>query len=124
MKQYDVIIVGAGPAGLRCAEILGQTNLKVLLLEKDESFGIKVCAGGITRKDMAILNLPDSLIEHKLTKTAVHSRRRSNHATAPEPIVFTLSRQALGAWQREQLNATKVEVRSNAKVTQVEKTTS
>ncbi|MEA3479944.1 MAG: NAD(P)/FAD-dependent oxidoreductase, partial [Bacteroidota bacterium] len=36
MKKFDVIIVGAGPAGLRCAEILGKSALKVLLLEKDE----------------------------------------------------------------------------------------
>ena len=36
MKKYDVIIVGAGPAGYFCAYELMQRNpsLKVLLLEK------------------------------------------------------------------------------------------
>jgi len=33
-ESYDVVIVGAGPAGLRCAEILGNSNLSVLLIEK------------------------------------------------------------------------------------------
>jgi len=121
MKQFDVIIVGAGPAGLRCAEILGQSELKVLLLEKDETFGNKVCAGGITRKDLAILDLPDSLIEHKITHTAVHSRKRSNETIVPDPFVFTVNRNELGAWQREQLNTTSVEVLTKSKVTSIAK---
>ena len=93
---YDVIIVGAGPAGLRCAEILGKSELSVLLLEKNAKMGQKVCAGGITRKDLAILDLPDNVIEHKVTKTAVYSRNKSSTAIAQEPFVlkeiFPLSR--------------------------------
>jgi len=34
MESFDVVIVGAGPAGLRCAETLGNSKYKVLLLEK------------------------------------------------------------------------------------------
>ena len=40
---FDVIIVGAGPAGLRCAEILGQSELSVLLLEKNAGEGGRKC---------------------------------------------------------------------------------
>jgi len=32
MEPYDVIIIGAGPAGLKCAETLGGTKLKFFLL--------------------------------------------------------------------------------------------
>lgn len=120
-KGYDVIIVGAGPAGLRCAEILGHSELSVLLLEKNPRMGKKVCAGGITRKDLAILDLPDEIIEHKVTKTSVHSRNSSSSAHAPEPFVFTLSREALGEWQRQQIEGTNIDVLNNAKVTEVNK---
>jgi len=120
-KVYDVIIVGAGPAGLRCAEILGQSDLSVLLLEKNAKMGQKVCAGGITRKDLAILDLPDEVIEHKVTRTAVHSRNNSSSANAPKPFVFTLSREVLGEWQRQQLKKTNVEVLTEAKVTEISK---
>jgi geranylgeranyl reductase len=48
MESYDVIIVGAGPAGLRCAEVLGGSRLEVLVTEKKSVIGPKVCAGGLT----------------------------------------------------------------------------
>lgn len=32
--NYDVIIIGSGPAGMSCALYLGRTNLKTLLIEK------------------------------------------------------------------------------------------
>lgn len=120
MKHYDVIIVGAGPAGLRCAELLGKESFSVLLLEKDKIFGNKVCAGGLTRKDMAVIDIPDSVIEHKVTKTAVFSKKRISKNNAPEPIVFTLKRANLGKWQKEQINGSKVEIRTNARVTEIQ----
>jgi geranylgeranyl reductase family protein len=48
MESYDVVIVGAGPAGLKCAEALGGTGLSVLVLEKRNTIGQKTCAGGLT----------------------------------------------------------------------------
>lgn len=37
MKQYDVIIIGAGPSGIFCAyELIRQKpDIKVLMIEKD-----------------------------------------------------------------------------------------
>lgn len=119
MKNYDVIIVGAGPAGLRCAEILNQSELSVLLLEKNSKMGQKVCAGGITNKDLAILDLPDDIIEHRVSKTAVHSPKRSSETNTKDPVVFTLSREELGEWQHEQLKNTKVDILTNARVSKI-----
>jgi len=122
VKHYDVIIVGAGPAGLRCAQVLSKSDLKVIVLEKDDdSFGDKVCAGGVTRKGMEILNFPDDIIEHKVTSTAVLSRKRSSSADAPEPIVFTLKRKDLTHWQKSLLDNTSVEFRINARVASITK---
>ena len=121
MKSFDVIIVGAGPAGLRCAEVLSKSDLHVLLLEKNDKMGIKVCAGGITNKDLAILDLPDSLIEHKVSSTAVHSAKRSSKAITKDPVVFTLSREELGEWQYGLIKNSTVKVLSNARVSEIHK---
>lgn len=47
-KEYDIIIIGAGPAGLKCAEELKNSKLTVLLIEKNNLIGPKICAGGLT----------------------------------------------------------------------------
>lgn len=119
-KQYDVIIVGAGPAGLMCAETLSKSDLSVLVLEKNEVFGKKICAGGLTRKGLALLDVPNDIIEHKIHKTAVFSRKKKSQTDAPEPFVYTVNRVTLGTWQKNRLNNTNVEVRNRAKVTQIE----
>ena len=38
MKSFDVVIVGAGPAGGQCARLLAQSGYKVLLAEQHEDF--------------------------------------------------------------------------------------
>lgn len=46
MEQHDVIILGAGAAGLFCAGQAGQRGLKVALLEKAEAPGKKILISG------------------------------------------------------------------------------
>ncbi|GAU07648.1 FAD-dependent oxidoreductase [Desulfoplanes formicivorans] len=47
-NRYDVVIVGAGPAGLACGMGLRDTRLSVLILERKDVIGPKTCAGGLT----------------------------------------------------------------------------
>jgi predicted Rossmann fold flavoprotein len=46
MQQYDVIIIGAGAAGLFCAVHAAGTGSRVLLLEKNEKPGAKLLLSG------------------------------------------------------------------------------
>jgi geranylgeranyl reductase len=119
MEQFDVIIVGGGPAGLECARELSASSLRVLLLEKQEGFGDKLCAGGLTLKDMEILPLPDHVIEQKILRTSIHSRRRSAGTLTKDPFIFTVNRRVLGTYQRGLLEETGVEVRTNSQVTEI-----
>lgn len=48
-SRFDVVIIGAGPAGISCAQALAGSSLSVLMLEKSETIGPKICAGGLTR---------------------------------------------------------------------------
>ena len=45
--SYDVIICGAGPAGLTASLVLGRAGLKVALIDKEEFPGKKVCGDAI-----------------------------------------------------------------------------
>jgi predicted Rossmann fold flavoprotein len=46
MEQYDVVVIGAGPAGLFCAIHAGSSNNRVLLLEKNPDPGKKLLLSG------------------------------------------------------------------------------
>lgn len=119
METYDVIIVGGGPAGLICAEALINSDLKVLLIEKGPVFGDKVCAGGLTRKDLGIFNLPDDIIQQKVFHTSLHSPGRFSEANTPDPIVVTVDRKALGKWQASLLENAPVKVWLNKRLIEV-----
>ncbi len=123
MEQYDVIIVGGGPAGLECARELSKSSLRVLLLEKREGFGDKLCAGGLTSKDMELLPIPDHIIEQKILRTSIHSRRRDAGTVTPEAKLFTVNRQVLGSYQRSLLDGTNVEVRTRSQVVEIRENT-
>lgn len=120
MKKYDVIIVGAGPAGLKCAEILGHSGKSVLLLEKNEKIGPKVCAGGLTGKNIEYLKLPPELVEHSYKEVVVHVNRIRKRIKWEKEFAFTIDREELGQWQLGKLNAfDNVEVRTDARVNAV-----
>ena len=120
MDVYDVIIVGGGPAGLRCAEILGKSDNKILLLEKDAVFGDKVCAGGLTRKDMAMLEVPDDIIEQKICDATLFSPRNQSITNTPSPLLFTVNRKELGKWQHDRLEGSGVTVHTSAQVIRID----
>lgn len=115
-----MIIVGGGPAGLQCARELAHSQLSVLLLEKAAVFGDKLCAGGLTLKDMEVLPLPDEVIQQKIFRAAIHSRHRSADTITPVPYLFTVDRKELGAYQRRLLDETRVVVKTQSQVTEIE----
>ena len=119
MKVYDVIIIGGGPAGLKCAEVLGHSDKSVLLLEKKDRFGEKLCAGGLTSKDIDILPIPDTIIEHQISRARLHSLRQSSDTPSPAPFLFTINRQALGTYQGSLLDKPGIDVKMNSQVVEI-----
>ena len=121
MKAYDVVIVGAGPAGMSCAEKLSETNLTTLLLEKNNEPGHKICAGGITRKGIELLNIPDEIVEQKVNSFVLHSPHFTNEKVWPGDIAFTVNRLNFGQWQLERLKNSNIHYQPNTRVTHVKK---
>ena len=55
IRHFDVIIVGAGPAGTSCALALKNSNLNILLVDKESFPRDKICGDAIASRSIKIL---------------------------------------------------------------------
>ena len=53
--MYDVIVVGAGPAGSTAAKVLAEKGLRVLLVERHKLPRYKSCSGVLIQKSMDLV---------------------------------------------------------------------
>jgi len=66
--EWDVIVVGAGPAGSTCAECLAKSGHRVLLLERDQKPGACAnCTGIIGVEAFEVFDLPRDLIVNSIS---------------------------------------------------------
>ncbi len=120
MEKFDVIIIGAGPAGLNCAKYLAKFGKSVLILEKNKIIGKKVCAGGLTQKTFEYLNLPSELLEHKFKAIHFKTPFYNYEIKSDNDFIYTVDRIKLGNWQAKQLENTCVEIKKETMVTKIE----
>lgn len=92
---FDLIIVGAGPGGLACAEIAASEGLKTLVLERKPVIGKKVCAGGVTWNGL-VRKIPIDISERQFTTQHVYTRHQKVTVAAPTPMIATVNREKLG----------------------------
>lgn len=72
--MYQVIIVGAGPAGAYLAYLLSREGINVLLLEKERLPRYKPCAGGITSKTARLLPFDLQSVIEDAIYTIIYTR--------------------------------------------------
>ena len=103
MEQYKTVIVGAGPAGLKCAKILAENDEDFIVFEKKPGFDRKICTGiwGLTKKTK-YMGLPDELFEKKFKRVIFSLPHRKNEIKLNKPFVATLNRKELSEWMYKQ----------------------
>ena len=67
MQDYDVLIVGGGPAGSACARKLVQAGRKVAVLDREHFPRTKLCAGWVTPEAVADLELDVATYPHRFS---------------------------------------------------------
>ncbi|HEV7746034.1 MAG TPA: NAD(P)/FAD-dependent oxidoreductase [Pyrinomonadaceae bacterium] len=78
MEHYDVIIIGAGLAGLHCARLLGKRGLTVLLADRKESLHTSIHTTGIfVRRTLEDFDIPEDCLGPVIRDVTLYSPSRS-----------------------------------------------
>ena len=115
--KYDVVIVGAGPAGLSCAETLAKGGKSVLVLEKNHKVGPKICAGGLTTKveDENFVSLKNA--DNIFYSIKLYFSKTCRKLTKDNSIIATIDREKLGKIMLEKAlkNGAEIKIETEAK---------
>jgi flavin-dependent dehydrogenase len=113
VREYDVVIVGAGPGGLSCARHLSGSGLRVLVLEKNGRLGRKICSGEISSKVIT----PEGFDRGKpWTKITVGTDKSRHTIALPRPFLWTAGRAEIETFLKDSCDA---EVRFSEPVTSI-----
>jgi len=105
MKKYDVIIVGAGPAGGVCARELSEAGKKVLLVEKAKDFFANdFSSGGSTLETLKIFDLPKSVVGAFCKQVRISSSEESHLWQSAYPIAIVLDFRKLRTFLADETN--------------------
>ncbi len=92
--EYDVIVAGAGPAGSTVGYELSRMGYSVLILEKETLPRDKLCAGGLPRRILKLVDLQDAqLVEDRIKKVEFTFLGKERFVLeASGPLIYTVQR--------------------------------
>ena len=118
MMTNPFVVIGAGPAGLSCATTLARSGRKVIVLERKERVGPKVCAGGLVSSRF-VDSLPEGFIEKSFSRQHIITPFQHAVIKAKEPMIVTVNREKLGQHMASQAIAAGVEIRTSCHVKEI-----
>lgn len=100
MSQYDVIVIGAGPAGAIASKCCAEKGISTLLLEKERIPRFKLCGGGVTMSALSHLDfgIEKDLIERECYGERVHFKRHHVEGRRNSPVAIFVSRDKFDAY--------------------------
>jgi digeranylgeranylglycerophospholipid reductase len=112
---YDVIVVGAGPAGCKTAELAARAGLKVLLLEEHEEIGKPVqCTGIVSHRIIPLSGLGRKIVVNTVYKARFYAKNSFLELTSPKPV-YVIDRHKLDKLLAEKAAKVGVEIITNSR---------
>ena len=123
MERFDVVVVGAGPAGSSAAWAAASRGLRVLVLDRVEHPRYKTCGGGLIGPSLAELERrPGAPPVRTTVRRAAFTLRgeRPVERDAGERVIRCVARPELDAWLLDAALAAGAELRAPLAVRSVE----
>src|SRR3954464_10135296 len=98
VEEYDVAVVGAGPAGSSAARAAAAAGARVVVLDRAAFPRYKTCGGGLIGPSLAALPGPPP-VRASVTRVSLSRAGRGRRPrTVDEPCVQLVTRAELDAW--------------------------
>ena len=96
MDEYDVVIIGAGLAGLQCARLLGRNGFRILLVDRKHSVDQAIHTTGIfVRRTFEDFDIPEDCLGPAISDVTFYSPLRRSMCLRSEHPEFRIGRMAL-----------------------------
>jgi len=93
MRSFDVVIIGAGLAGLQCARLLSQNGAKILLVDRKEDLTKGIHTTGIfVRKTLEDFDFPAGTMGRAVRRVTLYSPRLKPLELASEKDEFRVGK--------------------------------
>ena len=122
MERFDVVVVGAGPAGSTAAYRLASAGVRTLLVDRARFPRDKPCGGGLTYRAVRLLPFEvEPVVEHVVDRLEMRlAYRRCFERRGSGPLVLMTQRRRLDHFLAEQAARAGAHFRDGARVTAVE----
>ncbi len=123
MNEYDVLVIGAGPAGLAAARRVAESGFRVAVLEEHDEVGNPVnCSGVLGLEAFERFDLPVSLTRHSLSEIEFVSPRGERWAFATErPLARVVLRSELDSHLGDRARSAGAEILLRRRATSVQR---
>jgi len=121
-QNYDVVVIGAGPAGATLAYELGKKGIGVLVLEKEKLPRYKCCAGGVTSKAAKLLDFDISAVAEDVICEVAFAFNLGNPFLGQhsEPLIYTVMRDAFDRFLMQRAQRLGAMLMDGQRVTQIQ----
>ncbi|MCI0496745.1 MAG: NAD(P)/FAD-dependent oxidoreductase [Thermoplasmata archaeon] len=117
MEDYDVVVVGGGPAGCRLAEGTAERGHRTVVLEEHPEIGVPVqCAGLVSPRTVRKLMPPASVVLAEMRGADVIGPSVGFSFKSTEVRAFVIDRAAFDAFAAERARRAGAEIRLEARV--------
>ncbi|MFA6422890.1 MAG: NAD(P)/FAD-dependent oxidoreductase [Patescibacteria group bacterium] len=117
---YDIVIIGASFAGLNCAKALGNSNINVLVLEKNNELGLKPCGYGVEDEDIQFI--PESSMNFSLKPLVIVTKNKKHRMPTNQSLISSICRpDFLNKLKNELSEFKNIDIKLGQKITNIEK---
>nr|MDO8082630.1 NAD(P)/FAD-dependent oxidoreductase [Candidatus Freyarchaeota archaeon] len=88
VRKYDVIVVGAGPAGSTAAMKAAEGGADTLIVEKQKLPRFKLCGGNVANWVVLKLNIPEEVLDRKYTSITFCTPPKYEKRNFPVPGAY------------------------------------